>query len=80
MSEPPSVVVIAVNGPLAEKLLKDESEENCLEASEGEYPDGGLDAWLTVLGSFLICFAPVGLTSSFGTFQVKPSFLPEVVN
>lgn len=61
-----SVVLIKVNEP--EKLLKE--EEDSSEVSENEYSDGGLDAWLAVLGSFLICFAPLGLMNSFGTFQV----------
>lgn len=77
MSQIPSAVVIAADEP--EKLLEGKSEENCSEASEGEYPDGGLDAWLAVLGSFLICFAPLGLMNSFGTFQVRLPVLPEVV-
>lgn len=62
-----SVVLITVNEP--EKLVKE--EETSSESSENEYPDGGLDAWLAVLGSFLICFAPLGLMNSFGTFQVR---------
>lgn len=79
MSQIPSDVVIATDEP--EKLLEDKSEEIYSEASEDEleYPDGGLDAWLAVLGSFLICFAPLGLMNSFGTFQVRLPVLPEVV-
>lgn len=67
-----SVVLITVNEP--EKLLKE--DEGSSEASENEYPDGGRDAWLAVLGSFLIFFAPLGLMNSFGTFQVRFLFPP----
>ncbi|KAI0629937.1 MFS general substrate transporter [Trametes polyzona] len=33
------------------------------------YPDGGLKAWLTVLGAFLALFCTFGQLNSFGTFQ-----------
>ncbi|EMD32180.1 hypothetical protein CERSUDRAFT_58834 [Gelatoporia subvermispora B] len=37
-------------------------------ASEPRY-DGGLDAWLTVLGGWLIAFCTFGAASSFGVYQ-----------
>ncbi|KAJ6171835.1 hypothetical protein N7470_000902 [Penicillium chermesinum] len=33
------------------------------------YPEGGLQAWLVVLGSFLGMFASLGLVNTIGTFQ-----------
>ncbi|KAH9919152.1 MFS general substrate transporter [Epithele typhae] len=33
------------------------------------FPDGGLHAWLTVLGAFLALFCTFGQLNSFGTFQ-----------
>jgi len=32
-------------------------------------PDGGLQAWMSVLGGFLVQFATFGYTSSFGVYQ-----------
>lgn len=32
-------------------------------------PDGGLRAWLNVLGGFLILFASFGLVTAYGVFQ-----------
>ncbi|KAF5337672.1 hypothetical protein D9758_013003 [Tetrapyrgos nigripes] len=38
--------------------------------SEGiEYPDGGLEAWLVIFGSFLAFFATWGVINSYGVFQ-----------
>ncbi|PSR85526.1 hypothetical protein PHLCEN_2v5417 [Hermanssonia centrifuga] len=36
---------------------------------EPDFPEGGLQAWLAVLGSFLVYFASFGVINSFGTFQ-----------
>lgn len=40
---------------------------------ESECPEGGLHAWLAVLGSSLVYFVSFGLINSFGTFQVRPA-------
>lgn len=41
-------------------------------------PDGGLDAWLTVLGCFLAFFSSFGFVTGFGVFQsYYESILPE---
>ncbi|CEH12510.1 Monocarboxylate transporter [Ceraceosorus bombacis] len=37
--------------------------------SGADYPDGGKDAWLTVLGGFLAMIAGLGYTSSFAVFE-----------
>ncbi|KAI5116454.1 hypothetical protein M0805_006175 [Coniferiporia weirii] len=34
-----------------------------------DYPDGGLQAWLVVLGAFCTCFASFGFVNSWGAFQ-----------
>ncbi|KAI5825589.1 MFS general substrate transporter [Schizophyllum commune Tattone D] len=36
---------------------------------EEEFPEGGLEAWLTVLGAFLVQVCGFGYTMSFGVFQ-----------
>ncbi|KAF4568336.1 hypothetical protein EYR40_010261 [Pleurotus pulmonarius] len=38
-------------------------------SSDGDYPEGGLQAWLVVFGSFLVYFSSFGIINSFGTFQ-----------
>ena len=37
--------------------------------SSASYPDGGAQAWLTVLGAFLALFCTFGQLNSFGSFQ-----------
>ncbi|KAL4962247.1 MCT family MFS transporter [Aspergillus stella-maris] len=39
------------------------------DADGNTYPEGGLEAWLVVLGSFLGLFASLGLVNTIGTFQ-----------
>lgn len=34
-----------------------------------KYPEGGKDAWLTVVGSFLVYYSSFGIINSFGFFQ-----------
>ena len=41
---------------------------------EPEFPEGGLQAWLAVTGSFLVYFASFGVINSFGTFQASQVF------
>lgn len=50
------------------------------EKHEEEVTEGGIRAWLTVLGSMLIYFAPFGIINSFGFFQnyYENSFLKGV--
>ncbi|KAF8477610.1 MFS monocarboxylate transporter [Kalaharituber pfeilii] len=48
------------------------AEKARLEAEQDEnenYPEGGLRAWLVVLGSFLLSFAGLGVMNTMGTFQ-----------
>ncbi|KZT12246.1 MFS general substrate transporter [Laetiporus sulphureus 93-53] len=37
--------------------------------AEDEFPDGGIQAWLTVLGAFLSLYCSFGQLNAFGTFQ-----------
>ncbi|SMR54570.1 unnamed protein product [Zymoseptoria tritici ST99CH_1E4] len=48
----------------------------------GPPPDGGLTAWLQVLGGFFLFFNTWGLINAFGTFQTyyKTSLLPTTSN
>ncbi|KAJ5103353.1 hypothetical protein N7532_003882 [Penicillium argentinense] len=39
------------------------------DAEGNTYPEGGLEAWLVVLGSFLGLFGSLGLVNTIGTFQ-----------
>ncbi|KAJ3499815.1 hypothetical protein NLG97_g22 [Lecanicillium saksenae] len=39
------------------------------QATAPEFPDGGVKAWLVVVGGFLTYFVTFGLLNSFGTFQ-----------
>ncbi|KAJ7881048.1 major facilitator superfamily domain-containing protein [Mycena olivaceomarginata] len=59
--------------PLAEsgsKLEKLTNSENSLhEPEEPTFPEGGLNAWLVVLGGFVLSISTFGYAVSFGTFQ-----------
>ncbi|KAI0056978.1 MFS general substrate transporter [Artomyces pyxidatus] len=46
-----------------------QSDARAIEAIENEIPDGGLAAWLVVLGGFCLSFATFGYVVSWGTFQ-----------
>lgn len=39
------------------------------DAEGNTYPEGGLEAWLVVIGSFMGLFASLGLVNTIGTFQ-----------
>ncbi|KAG1858814.1 hypothetical protein F4604DRAFT_1906185 [Suillus subluteus] len=45
------------------------SEESDLPLVVQEFPEGGLAAWSTAFGSFLILFCSLGYTSSFGVYR-----------
>lgn len=61
MSQTPTISAESVG--VVEKEFSPSSEEV-------EYPEGGLQGWLAVAGSFLVYFASFGFINSFGTFQV----------
>lgn len=56
---------------MAEKVLSNPhiGTNDTIEISNKEHKDGGMEAWLTVFGSFLIYYASVGMINSFGFFQ-----------
>jgi len=47
----------------------DEEKPGPVQADEIIIPDGGTQAWLSVLGGWLVCFCTFGFASSFGVFE-----------
>lgn len=60
---------IAANPPLKAENEKIEVGVTASEALDSDYPDGGLAAWLTVLGGVCITTATFGFVNSYGVFQ-----------
>ncbi|KAH9934401.1 major facilitator superfamily domain-containing protein [Fomitopsis serialis] len=58
--EAPKVEYPPPESPVAEKLVP---------APTITIPDGGLQAWLSVLGGFLVCTTTFGYSNSFGVYQ-----------
>ncbi|KAI0823283.1 MFS general substrate transporter [Trametes gibbosa] len=62
-----------INDSTIVTVSKDDSDvqtnHSTADCSRPTYPDGGLQAWLTVLGAFLALFCTFGQLNSFGTFQ-----------
>ncbi|KAJ8514460.1 hypothetical protein ONZ45_g8006 [Pleurotus djamor] len=61
----PSLMSSTEKSPEAESSIEQVADKT----EVVEYPEGGLQAWLVVLGSFLVYFASFGVINSFGTFQ-----------
>ncbi|OCB87716.1 MFS general substrate transporter [Sanghuangporus baumii] len=64
--------VISVSKSFPEKLQEESTTSTSYASSQTDavkYPEGGLRAWMVVLGSFLVYFASFGVINSFGTFQ-----------
>lgn len=64
-----------VNKPLQETDSETEKTSTRQDSPEDVhletiYPEGGLQAWLVVLGSWCALFASLGIMNSLGTFQV----------
>ncbi|OBZ66090.1 Riboflavin transporter MCH5 [Grifola frondosa] len=49
--------------------LDRKDEEQVIQVSVSQFPEGGLAGWTTVLGSFLIQFCGFGYSTSFGVYQ-----------
>ncbi|KAF7312629.1 MFS monocarboxylate [Mycena indigotica] len=69
-----SAATIAVNVDTSSKEVggegpKPEAGEEVEEGGEKEFPDGGLRAWGTVFGAFMINFSCYGVVTSFGVFE-----------
>lgn len=67
---------------VGEKLESSRDEENLgvvAEESDDYYPEGGIRAWLTVGGAFLMLFCTFGYANAFGMYQsyYKLSLFPE---
>ncbi|TDL24029.1 MFS general substrate transporter [Rickenella mellea] len=59
---------------ISEKILEETDAisshpSNYLHGSEDDFPDGGLRAWLVVLGGFCNILSSVGFVNSWGSFQ-----------
>ncbi|EAW11402.1 MCT family MFS transporter [Aspergillus clavatus NRRL 1] len=64
-----------VHRPSLDDLRSDQSSQRSpmsrvtTDADGNTYPEGGLEAWLVVFGSFMGLFASLGLINTIGTFQ-----------
>ncbi|KAJ8071097.1 hypothetical protein OCU04_001440 [Sclerotinia nivalis] len=58
-----AVTYTPVSDPLTDELSESDSED------EYKYPEGGLQAWLVVLGSWCGMFCSFGIANSTGSFQ-----------
>ncbi|KAF7305428.1 MFS general substrate transporter [Mycena chlorophos] len=56
--------------PISSKYESSGTEERLVLAPDvQQYPEGGLAAWLTVFGAFIVNFCGFGYTTAFGVFQ-----------
>lgn len=66
----PSFPTIKPESIVSQVSLSDQATQSPSVASQDdEFPDGGWEAWLTVLGAFLALLCTFGQLTSFGTFQ-----------
>ncbi|TGJ78169.1 hypothetical protein E0Z10_g10592 [Xylaria hypoxylon] len=66
----PEMFVVQNDGPLSEKEKGDEESGRAVTLLGDEtYPEGGLEAWLVVLGSWCGLVAALGLLNTLATFQ-----------
>ncbi|KAL0953928.1 hypothetical protein HGRIS_005093 [Hohenbuehelia grisea] len=89
--ERPSSLLVAIMPNLSTSLntdapsLSSQKSEKQSEPLVDEFPEGGIRAWLVVLGSFLCLFSTFGIVNAFGVFQeyysstLLPSSPPSVI-
>ncbi|OJA11088.1 hypothetical protein AZE42_08769 [Rhizopogon vesiculosus] len=50
-------------------ILEEGKHPDLPSSSQDEFPEGGLAAWATAIGSFLVIFCTLGYSLSFGVYQ-----------
>ncbi|VDC05949.1 unnamed protein product [Peniophora sp. CBMAI 1063] len=65
----PALVETAREASPQTTVADGEKSETTPDTSATEVPDGGLTAWLQVLGSFFLIFSTWGIFNSYGAFQ-----------
>ncbi|VDC05947.1 unnamed protein product [Peniophora sp. CBMAI 1063] len=68
-AHPAPAPIIAAPAPIEVNVAPIKEEVTSDTTVAGECPDGGLAAWLQVLGSFFLIFSTWGIFNSFGAFQ-----------
>ncbi|KAJ5551578.1 hypothetical protein N7535_000477 [Penicillium sp. DV-2018c] len=61
--------VASTMAPSQRSIQRDPMSRVTTDPEGNTYPEGGLEAWLVVLGSFLGLFGSLGLVNTIGTFQ-----------
>jgi MFS family permease len=61
--------VASTVAPSQRSIRRDPMSRVTTDAEGNTYPEGGLEAWLVVLGTFLGLFGSLGLVNTIGTFQ-----------
>jgi hypothetical protein len=62
-------VNVGGSGDSAQRLESSSSSVTSNKEDDVEYPEGGLEAWLCVVGSFCGFLASIGIANTFGSFQ-----------
>ncbi|TFK64870.1 MFS general substrate transporter [Pluteus cervinus] len=68
LNSPIDIETIHTTGTLAPLPPSEKPSPLSIE-EDSEPPDGGLDAWLTVLGAALVSFSTFGIVNAFGAFN-----------
>lgn len=71
----PQMFAVQDDGPVSENEKSDDQESGRAVTLLGDetYPEGGLEAWLVVLGSWCGLVAALGILNTIGTFQTYVS-------
>ncbi|TCD65866.1 hypothetical protein EIP91_002128 [Steccherinum ochraceum] len=68
--DPPTTTLVKIESTASATVVNTHSRiPSSTHSLDDVYPDGGFDAWLTVLGAFLGLLCTFGQLTSFGTFQ-----------